>query len=648
MQLTRRTFLEGLGAATIAAGVEARGDDEKKQLNKDWKPGAPIKYARDQAPPFEIPPYPGDRYEAMVPDTLDLAERAEWGVNALTGCTDRHADFEIYGNCYWRNNPAWMQHDFSDHGQPRFMESLPLMRIASGSNRNPEVERKWLEVALRSIGADGLAYTTLIGRPWGAAHHTGCIPEGVDVSGMTEYPDATVMGGLLATFMLYHKRGGGKIWQETAQRMVDALSKLVIDKGRYAYYSPSPHFVIKGYTDDWGRRNPMFGVGSDCVHGIIYVYRETGYEPARKLADKLLRYVLDEIKHIDEQGRFTPDYTLNKVGVAHFHGHTEYLFHALEHALLTKDQALIERVQKGYQYAKDHGDTRLGYFPEWIYVKPQPQTGNSETCEVADMITTAALLSRSGIADHWDDVDRWVRNQFAENQLSPSRSDWMLRYAKSQPARKPGPYDSSERMQERTIGSFTGTPRPNDWGFAWSNCCTENGTRSMYHVWQDILNHQDGKLKVNLLLNRASRWADVDSHIPYTGQVDVRVKEPVDLSVRIPEWVKPADVRVQVKNQQPGFGATAEDRQVEYQGRYAKVGAVKPGDVVMLTFPIAEQTYTCNVLPERCSVILKGNDVVAISPPGKNCPLFQRDHYRVNATRWRKVQRFVSQENLYW
>ena len=87
MQLTRRTFLEGIGAAAVTAGVGAAAD-EKKDFNKDWKPGTPITYARDKAPPFEIPPYQGERYEATVPDTLDLAERAEWGLNALTGCAE--------------------------------------------------------------------------------------------------------------------------------------------------------------------------------------------------------------------------------------------------------------------------------------------------------------------------------------------------------------------------------------------------------------------------------------------------------------------------------------------------------------------------------------------------------------------------------
>ena len=31
----------------------------------------------------------------------------------------------------------------------------------------------------------------------------------------------------------------------------------------------------------------------------------------------------------------------------------------------------------------------------------------------------------------------------------------------------------------------------------------------MYYIWQHILTYDQGRLRVNLLLNRASDWADV-------------------------------------------------------------------------------------------------------------------------------------------
>ena len=57
-----------------------------------WKPGDPIGYIRQEIPEFEAPAYQGQRYEALVPDTLDLQERAAFGVRGITGPTDPLAE----------------------------------------------------------------------------------------------------------------------------------------------------------------------------------------------------------------------------------------------------------------------------------------------------------------------------------------------------------------------------------------------------------------------------------------------------------------------------------------------------------------------------------------------------------------------------
>jgi hypothetical protein len=37
------------------------------------------------------------------------------------------------------------------------------------------------------------------------------------------------------------------------------------------------------------------------------------------------------------------------------------------------------------------------------------------------MIALSLELTRVRVGDYWDDADRWVRNQFAENQLTPEK-----------------------------------------------------------------------------------------------------------------------------------------------------------------------------------------------------------------------------------
>jgi hypothetical protein len=270
------------------------------------------------------------------------------------------------------------------------------------------------------------------------------------------------------------------------------------------------------------------------------------------------------------------------------------------------------------------------------------------------MVALGIKLSAWGRGDYWDDVDRWARNQLAENQLT--RIDWLIDSAApprgpADPARPVppshdpayAPFQTTERVAERNLGAFAGWPDANDWfighGPGIMHCCTGNGSRALYYLWQNLLHHDEGRLRVNLLLNRASPWADVDSHLPYTGQVDVRVKQPVDLSVRIPEWVTPDEVRLRV-------GGV--DRLADFDGRYALVGRVAPGDVATLSFPILEQTDTIHVQKRAFRVVRKGNDVVAIDPPGRYCPLYQRAHYRVAETRFRRVERFVAEEPIPW
>jgi hypothetical protein len=267
------------------------------------------------------------------------------------------------------------------------------------------------------------------------------------------------------------------------------------------------------------------------------------------------------------------------------------------------------------------------------------------------MIALALKLTEAGVGDYWDDADRWIRNMFVEGQLT--RADWIDRVHLSGmeetrevdvlPSQVNTLYQTTDRVAERNLGAFAGWPKANDWyagqGIGIMHCCTGNATRALYYAWENILSHADGKLRVNLLLNRASPWADVDSHIPYTGQVDVRVKQPVDLSIRIPEWVSPRETRCQV-------GGC--ERSLDFSGRYAGVGRVQAGDVATLSFPIAERTEITFVEKEQYTLTRKGNDVVHIDPPGRYCPLYQRDHYRSDTTRWRKVERFASNQTIHW
>jgi len=461
-----------------------------------------------------------------------------------------------------------------------------------------------------------------------------------------------MVGGYLGAVSLYYTLTGDKVWLETGQRIADGLTQLAIDDGDAAYFQAMFYGVGGEPPKDYSfPPNQTVLPMPWIIQGLSQFHRASGYAPAGKLAGKLARYITER------SGWFGPDgeWIVHRSpqpgplgNVEHFHTHSLILLSLLEYGLAVDDRSFAEFARRGFEYGKTCGEPLTGFFPERINSK---DLEHSEGCEVGDMIALGCKLSEAGLGDFWDDVDRWVRNMLAEGQLT--RTDWIARATEWQPKSAiDESWQTTDRVAERNLGAFAGWPKMNEWHdrhgvdpfdgmlvMGIMHCCTGNASRALYYAWDRILRCDSGKLRVNLLLNRASPWADVDSHLPYQGQVDVRVKQPVELSIRIPEWVKPEETRVQVGGR---------ERPIQWEGRYAVVGAVKPGDVATLTFPIFERSDMVFVEKERYTLVRKGNDVVAIDPPGRYGPLYQRNHYRVNSTRWRRIERFVPKLQVRW
>ena len=68
----------------------------------------------------------------------------------------------------------------------------------------------------------------------------------------------------------------------------------------------------------------------------------------------------------------------------------------------------------------------------------------------------------------------------------------------------------------------------------------------------------------------------------------------------------------------------------------------------MISFPIAERTVKERIGGVNFTMVVKGNTVVAIDPPGKNCPLYLRAKYRKNQTLTKNVNRFASEQAVEW
>ena len=582
---------------------------------------------------IDVPPYAGERYEAEVPDTLDLVERAALAINAMTRVVDPERDYEMYFLSEFAEDPPKLYHEWCGiFNTTKFLEALPLMRIMSGSDYNLDVDVKTMESYLRGAGPDGLYYRPVAGRPWSFhAWETGTgVPVGMARTLREPYGFIFGEGRLIMAMCMWYQHDHNPLWRRLVEAKIQRLLEMGYKKNDAISFD---RFFVPGQVTT---KEPPVGLDFWVPYGTITYYQLTGYEPALDFARQQVNHLR---KRFGTDGRFLLD---------HFHLSAASLIEILEYALTVDDGELTDLVKNGYDYAKEMGEPLVGFFPEEMK-KSYP---TCESCGVGDMIFLAIRLTQAGLGDYWEDADRWVRNHFVESQMT--RANWVdpqkimalqapqtkdrISHQKAMTKAMKGIADEKDAV-ERSLGSWAGWALGNDWAAPDSTgvmqCCTGNAARSLYYVWDAIVTAKGTEARVNLLLNRASPWLDVDSHLPYEGKVVIKNKTAKKLSVRIPEETARGQVACDVNGKK---------QETTWSGNYLEMGGLKEGDLVTIEFPMTERTLFKVIGDVPYRLTLKGNTVVDIDPEGRIYPLYQRDHYSRSKAPSKKITRFVSEE----
>jgi hypothetical protein len=579
-----------------------------------------IEYVRPEVPPLPDVQIEGKFYEAMVPDTIDFARRAALALNACTAVTDPDADFEPYSHIYF-NPDGWQEsnqaynpdmertapvliHDYHGYNTgigEGILESVPLLALASGDLGKLEIGNRMFKTMRCMIDEQGQTYAPLRGRPW----------------------------ALLLTWWLDNQLTGP--WHDSGQYPVGepwrtrALSTLA------AWYLVQPHPVLAEEMRRMVDNLTQAGdIAPTSTRGLVRAWQAIAYQPALDLA---LQYADQAMAMFADNGSWK----------GHFHVHTQTLLAMFDLAVATGDKERLERVRRAYEFARTKGWPSVGVFPEGTDSPPYP----CETCELAEMIQLGILLSRAGAGDYWDDVDRWARNQFAEQQLI--ETDWikkltdrLSRFDTPTPENYPGTTDVTEKI----VGGFSSYGSINEWSMLLPHspggavgCCTGNGSVAVYTTWKNILTRTETGLRVNLLMNRASQWADVDSWIPYRGKVHVSMKQALPLWVRAPEWVKQDEFICRVGGK---------PRDLKWDGRHASPGIIQAGETVSFLFPISTRKVSTKIGEIDCRLTIKGNTVIDVDPSGKICPIYERGRYAADQAPMKKVTRFAPVREVDW
>lgn len=641
-----------------------------------WKDGArapEIGYIHPDAPLVPMSPVAGQRYEDLVPDTPDVAEMSKLALRSLTCATDASQDYEQYFSVYI-GNPMRMAHNFSDWCTPKFTEAAALLRTVTGSDFMAHVDQAWRDAILKSIGRDGAFYFPMKGKPWYgkelwwakgiaradgsvftvekpdpqktkdldtyAAYHAHSV---IEDSGITQFTHPSPAGRILKVLAIYAMQGGKAMWKRMMVKMVKRMEKLAIKKDDYAYF-PAYLFEPGAKFDPQDPKAEMpkggFGgeIGGRFIRGCAIVHRLTGDKRALELARLLTNYMRHYAEDFGLNGEFIDD--------RHFHGHTNYLMGMLEYAHEAGDKELLEYCRTSFEWAKSPATgfgPVTGFAPE---IAQQDGTA-AEGCAVGDMLVLACNLSAFGAGDYYPDAERWFRNYFSEIQLTQAKVDNLVRHGRTMPSKNLLSNETDDDVAQRNLGAFSSWAGGNEWwvGINQSDnlimhCCTSNATRALFFIWSHALEFKEGELRVNMLLNRASKWADVYSFIPYQGRVEIKVKQECGrVLIHAPEWIVTGSTEIQAT-------VDGQPRAFTWEGRYLNLGAAGKKQRVDVTFPISEKTVEERMAGQTYTLLVRGNTVVAIDPPGRVCPLFQREHLRDDQPRWRKVSRFVARKPI--
>jgi hypothetical protein len=578
-----------------------------------------------QARRINEPAVKGIYYESKVPDTIDLAESAKLGLQYFTAITREEYNYEMPLTIAFE--PRDKGPSINMHGnalgacQCKAVETMCFERLMTGSELGLDKEAKMLTMMVSMFGEKGLHWVAgSPDKPW------------------LNIPEPFVMvhgqGRILRAMIAWYQYTENPAWLERVNGLIDGIDKIVEHKDDYAYFPVygryEGEYIRSCYVKDgWGNKveptHEKFGEeGSLFNHqghvpgGMATSYFFSGNDKALRLSGELIRFLTKPKFWADFEGGEYP----GVVGAehahwqGHWHGNINTLRAILDYAVVTNNTRLMLFVRDGYEWARRKNLGRIGYFDE-------------QGCALGRLIGLAVKLSYHGVGDYWEDIDQYIRNHGIEMQIIPEDMDHLYRMA-------------GENLNEKTkpilalnIGGFSGGPDKHNSTL----CCSPHGNMGIFYAWDGALRYQDGIARVNLLINRASTWLDVDSYLPFEGKVVLKNKKAQSVFVRIPLWVDKSALHSQVGKRKV---------KNDWFDQYLRFENLKAKDIITIEFPMVEKTerWTLHGTTRICR--FKGNTLIEISPPIHPAAYCRRQRFLDDKAPLKKVTRYVTEKMLIW
>ncbi len=583
--------------------------------------------------------------ERQIPNTLNLAEHAQMAFNAMLNVADDDYEGIPFFSGFLQsdeNNAAWMSHgnwDFgSSHG--RLTDSIALVREMTGTSEGEEVENRYRSNLLSFIKEDGLCYRRntftpeelgRLGTPFRAG--ASMIDQRAVILGLSTWYEAT----------------GDDNVKAYADRHVAAL-KRIARKERENWYYPASEYFEGGWPSldavntrlaydpcaMWGRQ----------VNPILTWHRLTGSPEALELCENFVANITLR------SGAFLPDGSFSgalEYRNGHFHTRMGTLFSIAEFASYTSNSALLAWVERSLNWALTNWCTSFGWTPGDMH----DQGYEHETCTLVDAIGCAITLAKCGYTKYWAVAERFLRGHLVESQLTDTSWIHQLNTKEKDIPKVKTFYKVGDRLK----GAFAGYAAPNDFVYNGDKgrghimdvqtCCVASGARGLFYGWSNIVTEVRGRVSINLLLNRNTKWLELESYMPYDGKIVITAKQDIqDLVCRTPDWAPYGAIKIEYthgseKKQETGRTLPCVDNV------FLKLGAVRKGEVITITFPMLARETVEKAIDDEFRVKWLGDNVVGISPQGTYFPLYNKPAIEVGNTPMKKIRLYEGEGKRY-
>jgi hypothetical protein len=584
------------------------GDEVTSALPPDGR--EPCYRGRSTRAEVEVPEAPW----IPVPDTFELQDAARFAASSILARLDLERGGQPFFRIYPFAEPPRAEHEKWDDADMcgRYVEALISVRKIAGTPFDPR------ETLLRSYfanlfdPADGLCYTRAA--PW--TPRRACL-----------FGQSCAMLGLLA----WHAETGSPEVRRLLDRHADGLMKIAEARGDAVCF-PKYEWDGKAWIDEPKGKDAPAWYGGRLILPLVEYWKLSGRDDVRAFAEKLARYSLEINPTVGPDGEIRRG---EGGWWGHLHGTMDMCAGIAELGRLAGRLEWVERARRVYDWVGRTHATRYGWVAD--------AAGSSicESCAIAARIRLGLALRRAGaIDDPFGEIDRHLRNQLIENQFVDL--DFLPPLAPSTPRTERAAFAGIDRMIR---GTFQCWGAANDLiGYPEiEGCGAGGGVQAIALAWEAGAEWRDGgkEMALHLLTNRrvrgpaepplagASVAAEVWSHLPYTGRVEILAHRSIGrLALRVPDGGDPsrAVVRRIRDGAAPGSPAAAETA-----GRYAAVRDVGAGERIVLEFPLEEYETVEKVHDRTYKVRWKGSAVLSIDPPGEKVPLYAgRDRYRAS------------------